>query len=94
MVSPRIHLPSRRSARQKLPSTKAAINITIEEMSEIKATLSRFEAQKEQATTQKGSLNEYNNLIRTRHDLTLSCHAFFTANNVLDPVIGATLEYS
>ena len=63
-------------------------------MSEIKAALSRLEAQKEQATTLKRSLNEYNKLIRTQHDLSLPCHAFFTTNIVLDPIIGAALEYS
>ena len=62
-------------------------------MSEIKATLSRLEGQKEQATTLKQSLDEYSNLIRTQHDLNLYCCAFFTANSVLDPVIGAALEY-
>ena len=45
-------------------------------MSEIKATLSRLEAQKEQTTTLKRSLDEYDNLIRTQKDLNLHCHAF------------------
>ena len=43
-ASHRTHLPSRRSIRHKLPSAKPAINITIEEMSEIKATLFCLEA--------------------------------------------------
>ena len=45
-------------------------------MSEIQAALSRLKAQIEQDTTLKCSLDEYNNLIRTQHDLTLSYHDF------------------
>lgn len=63
-------------------------------MSEIKAVLSRLETQKEHATTLRRSLDEYNTLVRTQHDLNLPCHAFFTANVVLDPFIGDALEYS
>ena len=62
-------------------------------MSEIKAVLSCLETQKEQATTLKRSLDEYNTLDRTQHDLNLSCHAFLTANVVLDPFTGDALEY-
>ena len=62
-------------------------------MSEIQAALSRLKAQIEQDTTLKCSLDEYNNLIRTQHDLTLSCHDFFTANAILDQVTGAAIEY-
>ena len=62
-------------------------------MSEIKATLSRLEAQRTQATTLKRSLDEYDNVIRTQNNLNLPCHAFFTANAVLDPITGAALEY-
>ena len=63
-------------------------------MSEIKTTLSRLEVQREQGTTLKRSLDEYDNLIRTQNDLNLPCHAFFTANAVLDPITGSALEYS
>ena len=62
-------------------------------MSEIKAVLSCLETQKEQATTLKRSLDEYTTLVCTHHDLNLPCHAFFTANVVLDPFTGNSLEY-
>ena len=45
-------------------------------MSEIKAILSRLEAQREQTTSLKRSLDEHDNLIRTQKYLNLPCRAF------------------
>ena len=55
-ASPHTYNPSRRSTRKRRASSKASVNITIEQMTEIQATLLRLHSQKEQATTLKLSL--------------------------------------
>ena len=92
-ASPYTYNPSCRSTRKRRASSKASVNITIEQMTEIQATLLRLKIQKEQATTLKRSLDEYNLIIAKQYSLNLPSHAFFTANAVLDPYTGATLEY-
>jgi len=62
-------------------------------MTEIQANLLRLKSQKEQVTTLKRSLDEYNLLITKHHAFKWPSHAFFTANALLDPDTGAALEY-
>ena len=82
-----LYTPTRRSKR------KASINITVEEMTEVKQTLQRSIHQKELTLTLDRAIKDYIEKINKQHNLNLLPQAFFTVNSIADPTPGASLEY-
>ena len=72
---------------------KASINITVEEMTEVKQTLQRSIHQKELTLTLDRAIKDYSEKINKQHNLNLLPQAFFTVNSIADPTPGASLEY-
>ena len=62
-------------------------------MDEIQCTIKKLEDQKIKALTLQRAISEHEKLTTSQNVLNLPPKAFFTANAVVDPATGASLEY-
>ena len=67
--------------------------ISSTEMLEVTTKLKQLESQLQHNMTMAVAVAQYEAKITSQHNLNLPAHAFWTANTVVDPDTGASLEY-